>query len=337
MSHLPVDQLLSPLSDDAPCGDDLEYDPAFMALDEAARGKPEQQYGDTVIPPQDPDWRAVNEQALALAQRTRDLRVAVLLARSGARMHGVAAYGEALSLIAGLLEQQWGHVYPQLDADDGNDPTMRMNALAPLVDPDTGVADLRSAAVIGGRTPITVRQIELASGKVDPHGDESVPTQAGLVQAIKDAESQKPGLLDLLKQPLIALKRIETAIADQIGSSQGPDLKPLISIARWLNSAADQAAGGDEATDEDTSEQESGQAMPGQSAAPGAIRTRDDAIRTLERVCLWIEHNEPTNPAPLLIRRAQRLMGKTFLEIMRDMAPESLAAIAIIAGEPDSE
>ena len=61
MSLLPVDRLLTSLDEHAPCGEDLEYDPAFMALEEAARGKPEQQFGDTVIPAQAPDWRQVHE------------------------------------------------------------------------------------------------------------------------------------------------------------------------------------------------------------------------------------------------------------------------------------
>jgi type VI secretion system protein ImpA len=43
-------------------------------------------------------------------------------------------------------------------------------------------------------------------------------------------------------------------------------------------------------------------------------------------------HNEPSNPAPLLIRRAQRLIGSDFLDIMRDLAPESLVQINTIAG-----
>ena len=75
MADLDVDAWLSPLSEQAPCGADLEYDPAFLALEEAARGKPEQQFGDTLIPAQEPDWRAVDEQARALLGRTRDLRV----------------------------------------------------------------------------------------------------------------------------------------------------------------------------------------------------------------------------------------------------------------------
>ena len=32
----------------------------------------------------------------------------------------------------------------------------------------------------------------------------------------------------------------------------------------------------------------------------GVIASRDDAMRALQRVCEWIELNEPSNPAPLL-------------------------------------
>src|SRR6187402_1922361 len=112
MNALPVEQLLAPLGDAAPCGSDLEYDPAFLSLEEASRGKPEQQFGDTVIPPEEPDWQAVGEQSRALAERTRDLRVAVLLTRAGARVQGITAYAEGLSLIAGMLERYWPQVIP---------------------------------------------------------------------------------------------------------------------------------------------------------------------------------------------------------------------------------
>lgn len=330
-----VEPLLAPLGDDAPCGADLEYDPAFLALEEAARGKPEQQFGDTVIAPQEPDWREVHESALALAERTRDIRIAVLLARAGAHQHGVTGFAAGLDLIAGLLEQHWDHVFPALDADDNNDPTMRLNALAPLVDGATGLADLRSASVGSGRIPLTVRQIELSTGKVDAHADESIPTPEGITQALKAIEAQTPGVLDALKAPYIALLRIESVLSDKVGS-QGPDLKPLQVIARWLDSAASAAASGDAATDTESGDaglamSETGGATAGVSA-PGQIRNRDDVVRTLERVCEWIERNEPTNPAPLLIRRAQRLMTKSFLDIIRDLAPDGVAQIENIAG-----
>ena len=40
MALLDVDALLTPVSDDQPCGADLEYDAQFLQLEEAAKGKP---------------------------------------------------------------------------------------------------------------------------------------------------------------------------------------------------------------------------------------------------------------------------------------------------------
>ena len=69
-------------------------------------------------------------------------------------------------------------------------------------------------------------------------------------------------------------------------------------------------------------------------AAPvsGAIATRDDVVRTLDKLCEWFERNEPSNPAPLLLRRAQRLMSKSFIDIVRDLAPDGLTQIERLAG-----
>jgi type VI secretion system protein ImpA len=52
----------------------------------------------------------------------------------------------------------------------------------------------------------------------------------------------------------------------------------------------------------------------------------------LENVCKFIEQSEPSNPAPLFIRRAQRLLSRSFLEIIQDLAPDSLGQIQKLAG-----
>src|ERR1700760_1157192 len=112
MPDVDVESLLSPLSDAAPSGADLEYDDAFRRLTEAGEDKPEVEYGDTKYPPQPPNWPVVRGEALALAARTRDLRVAVWLARSGARLGGLAGYLDGLRVVQGLLERQWPSVHP---------------------------------------------------------------------------------------------------------------------------------------------------------------------------------------------------------------------------------
>jgi len=133
--------LLAPIGDASPCGDDLEYDADFMALVADAQGKPEQQFGDTVIPAVEPEWREVGEKAENILRRSKDVRAAVLLLRASTRMQGVEGFAAGLRLLNGLLDTFWDGIHPKLDADDDNDPTMRLNALAPLTDATLTTAD----------------------------------------------------------------------------------------------------------------------------------------------------------------------------------------------------
>jgi type VI secretion system protein ImpA len=160
MAEPDLEHLLAPLAADAPCGPDLEYDPGFQAMLEAAAGKPERQYGDKVYPAEPPDWPLVHEQASQLATRTRDLRVAVWMARSGCRLRGLAGAVAGLQLVHGLVERYWESVHPALDASENNDPTARVNVLMALSDPDAGLADVRAASLTGKRGALTVRDIE---------------------------------------------------------------------------------------------------------------------------------------------------------------------------------
>ena len=57
------ESLLQPISADAPCGQDMEYDATFLELDRASQGKAEQQMGDTIVPAQEPDWKDVSIRA----------------------------------------------------------------------------------------------------------------------------------------------------------------------------------------------------------------------------------------------------------------------------------
>jgi len=329
-----IEPLLTSLGDEAPCGPDLEYDPDYQALERASAGTPERQYGDKVFPAEPPDWPQVYELALGLAARTRDVRVAVWLARSGAWLHGLPGALRGLQLVRGLLEQQWDWVHPQLDASDNNDPTMRMNALAPLAAGDALLADLRAASIVARRGSLTLREIELGLGRAEPHAGESQPTEAGVLQGLAALCAEQPDAAGTLSGCAEAAEAIVSAVDAQVGSA-APDLSALtkllgsgtLALARMAPGGAD----GEEATE---GAADGGGAGGGGFAVGGggAIRSRSDAMRELERVCEWLERNEPSHPAPLLIRRAQRLMNMTFIEIMQDMAPAGIDQVQTIAG-----
>src|SRR5437867_10891236 len=82
-----AEELLKPISEANPCGENLEYDPAFVELDTLILGKPETQFSKA----EDPDWRMLHQRCLELSARSKDLRLATRLCLSGMKLDGLPA------------------------------------------------------------------------------------------------------------------------------------------------------------------------------------------------------------------------------------------------------
>lgn len=330
---LDIDALSAEVEPAAPSGPELEFDPDFLALETAGAGTPERQYGDNIYAAEPPDWAVVHRLALGLAERSRDVRLVVWLIRSGARLHGFGAALQGLQLLQRLLEQQWASVHPQLDASDGDDPTMRLNALLPLASDEAVLADLRVSTLTPVRGSLSLRQLELAFGKVEPLTGETVPNEHALVAGLKELCELRPELGAELASAEETVAAIARAVESQVGN-RAPDLRPLSRLLSVATAAAARLAPGGEAAVVD------GEAAPGEAAsadrsgpAPaGSLRSRDDIARELDRLCQWLEQHEPGHPAPLLLRRAQRLMQMSFMEIIREMAPNGLDQVQAVVG-----
>ncbi len=65
---------------------------------------------------------------------------------------------------------------------------------------------------------------------------------------------------------------------------------------------------------------------PSQASVPpgagGSAASREFAMQCLEQACVYFERQEPSSPVPVLLRRAQKLAGQNFLEIIRILNPE---------------
>ena len=331
--------LLAPVSDALPCGEDLEYDAAFSALEVAARFKAEQQFGDSVIAAVEPDWRAVADQAVELLRRTKDVRVAILLLRACTRLQGLAGFSMGLQLLTSLLDTYWDTIHPQLDADDAHDPTMRLNAIAPLSDADMALRDLHDARVGTARSlgALTVRDIEVAFGRLSPKDGQSPYTTTQIEGAISEIRTGDPQSLTYGAGLGDQVDRLKALLDNRVGGAQQVDFKALRDIATLLKQTCSNTTleAGFDSGEPDASAVESDASRP-TGAGSGSIRNRQDAISTLDRVIAYLEQAEPGNPAPLLIKRAQRLIGVSFLEIMSDLAPDALVSIENITGRSAS-
>jgi type VI secretion system protein ImpA len=340
-----VEALQAPISEASPVGDDLEHDPAFTALDTASQGKPEQQFGDKVIPAVEPEWRLVSDQAQALLQRAKDVRLAMLLLRASTRMQGVTGFSLGLQLLTGLLDTFWDGIHPMLDAEEDNDPTMRLNALAPLTQSSMVLRDLYEASVgvSRGVGPIKVRDIAIAHNLLTPVGGGAGYSPAQVHGALAEIHAEHPETMPLLQGILAQVTALQVLVTERTGMADAIDLDPLRRVGVVLRTAAIAVVGEgapEEAEGED-SEAADGDAPAGgtRSAAPrGELNSRQDVLAALDRVIRYLQQTEPGNPAPLLIERAKRLIGVSFFEIMADLAPNALDTIETVTGpRPSSE
>src|SRR2546430_80882 len=179
MAVIDLEALTAPVSPDQPCGPNMEYDREFAAFERLAQGKPERQMGDVVQPAEEPDWKQLGDQAKELLAKTKDLRIACQLTKALLRTSGIVGFGEGVHLVRALLERYWAGIHPLLDADDDNDPAMRVNTLAGLADAAT-LAALRLTPIVNARGvgKFGLRDIQAATGEVPLGPDPAAPDLA---------------------------------------------------------------------------------------------------------------------------------------------------------------
>jgi len=341
---------------EAPCGPNLEFDAAFGELERTAQGKPEQQYGGTIIPGEEPDWKEVASQADALLDRTRDLRVLVLLAVARMQLAGPAQFVAVLGAIRFLLEARWAHIHPQLDPEDDNDPTFRANALLPLADPVRVLRPLRAAPLAASRRDgkVSWRSISIFTGLVETDDPSEKKTESAIRAAFNETGWETvQSTLHVFEAGVAELGGIEAAFNANAGYGNSPDLSPLAKLLKEIcgylrtympvqDAAAEDAAGtSDSAADapapDAPTQPRSGQARGGAVSATSltSIASRDEAMYLLDLVCRYYQTNEPSSPLPLLIARARGLADKGFLEILQELAPDGLQQAQIIVQPRD--
>jgi type VI secretion system protein ImpA len=340
MATLDVETLLQPLSDDAPSGENLEYDPTYAAFEQAAREKPEQQYGATIIPAEAPSWLEVRQLGMDLITRTKDLRVACTLTLGLLETEGLPAFTEGLALIRGYLERFWPTVHPQLDPEDDNDPTLRVNTVSFLTDQGTTVKSLRTTPIVSARLVgrFSLRDIDIANGEIPPPAGEEPIKSSTIDAAFNECDLEElRTTTNATREGLEHIEAIESVVTQQVGAARAMSLELLRHTLRDMYVVLEQNLKRRDAAAEVPGQAAAATGADGTPAAAagrltGEIQSRDDVIKALEKICQYYARNEPSSPLPLLLTRAKRLASKSFLEIVQDLTPDALAQIQALAG-----
>jgi type VI secretion system protein ImpA len=113
------EDLLAPIADDRPGGEDIRYEPVYSQIKEARREDEDLPMGGWETTRKVADWALVSKLASeVLAKQSKDLQIAVWLSEAQLRREGAVGLRESLALIRSLLDQYWEHLYPELEDDD---------------------------------------------------------------------------------------------------------------------------------------------------------------------------------------------------------------------------
>ena len=340
-----LEDFLKDIDPDQVCGEDLQYDAAFIELEQVIKGKPEQQMGKTVIEAEPPNWRDIKKRTEALLSKSIDLRLLVFYLRALTALEGFSGFDDGLLLLKAAVETRWDTIHPQLDPDDDDDPTERINVLLSLCDYDTLLKILQQIPLIESKAlgRFGHRDISIASGKSSATGQEKDVNQSTIDAAILDAE------VDNLKQAsksvnqsLDNLKLLESLVTEYVGISNAPSFAELRLILKESKAFLDGALESRGLTDEvETEETEAGAEGGGgtvvvsQKSVLGVINNNQDVIKTLNLVCEYYKKHEPSSPVPMFIDRAIRLVGKNFMDVLQDLAPAGIDEAKFILGKKD--
>ncbi|HEY2733855.1 MAG TPA: type VI secretion system protein TssA, partial [Polyangiales bacterium] len=326
------------------------YDPAFLNLERTI----DLAYADRAVGPESdessPEWRPIAEQALSLLERTRDLRIAVTLTKAWLNLHGVHGLARGLSLLHGLVAQQWPGVHPRLGLDGDDAGIMRVNALRSLCDSRSVITPLRSAPLVSapGLGSFCLRDLEKVQGStqsgngvVDAASMEAVWIGCKLAAleatalAVQNARSNLSALEHTFSEQGGASLRL-SELALPLDAIHGL-LAPRLSAKRAADApATPPAANGGGSNGHASANQLPLMAADGRGDAE-AIRNRADIGRALDRICAYYEQHEPSSPVPILLRRAKRLSTMQFVDIVRELAPGGMAEIDTLRGPITTE
>lgn len=334
MSVLDVDLLAAPISDDAPSGENVEYEPEFGELERTALGKAEHVMGDEVVEAEEPNWSEVLTQAQELCARTNDLRVAVLLTRAALNVHGPEGLADGSAVLRSMLEQHWPTVHPQLDEEDNDDPTFRVNSVMTLSDRNGMLKDLQRMTLVQSKAVgrFNLRDIRIAAGDVPGPDDGSNVADTALIgAAFMDCDlDELQADVAHVDSAIENVGKMEAIFAENVGAANSPDVDGLVTelkeikkvyaenlLARGIGVEMPEGAAGE---------------AGGGAAISGEVRNREDAVRMIGKICTYYERNEPSSPVPILLQRVKRLVSMDYLEIMRELTPEAVTQAESLAG-----
>lgn len=297
------------------------------------------------------DVLSVGQQALAT--QSKDLEIAAWMTEALVRMHGLAGLTAGATLIAGLCDAYWDTGFPRPDEDGLEIRASPIDGLSGSSADGTIMQPLRRLPMFRrtdgtGLSVYLWEQAEHAAGLPDEKRDARYAAGTPEMPTLEaEARLDKAYLTGTWRDATAALQawRELGRIVDTRFGSEAPSLRKVTSLLEQLLGIVTRLGG------EPPSDQAAESAMPGDAAAAGGttgatggsgrgeVRTRDDALRELDRIAEYFRRTEPHSPLAYTLEEAVRRGRMSLAELLMEVLPDSdtrngmLARLGIRPGE----
>ena len=336
-----VENLLAQFSPGNPAGPDMNDSTEMFRIDELARGTPGDEVKETVAEP--PDWKKLRKECESFLSKSKHLKVAVILTSCLLKQKGLEGFRDGLQIILGYVREYWDTFHPVLDPTEGNDPTHRLNLLTTLKKSRwptewlLAMNHLYEVPLAGsdGRF-VTLAEVDLSRGRanagdVTPKGMDAA-TITALIRSTP--QEQLTATMVLLEEILKLVEELDVQLTSMVGSAKAEsfsDLRDTLSRMEGIISPYLQSASAEGIPDEGEGEagaepgtgsavKSSGDTGPRAEGGSGVMRSREDVVKQLGIICDFLTRTEPSSPIIYILRRAQRMVGMDFLQVVAELS-----------------
>lgn len=356
MADDPIDlgALLAPLdAGEGGAGEDLrgDFSPASIyqkLRDARAAARAEERQRDADAETEAPvaeGWRDVLQLGQrAIETRSKDFEIAAWLTEALVRHHGLPGLAAGARLISGLCDNFWenGFPLPETDLPEGEQMEGRASPLGGLsgasgdgtiMQPLRRLALFRRADATG--LPVYLwDQAEETAGLANEERKAArhaagVPELATLEAEAKLDRGFLVGTGRAARKALDAWREMDGKLNERLGS-EAPSTRNVSALLERMVEVVGRLGGLEAAAETATEEAQAVvAAAPGVAAAagaalpgPGVIRSREDALRELDRIAAWFKATEPHSPLAYTLEDAVRRGRMTLAELLAEVLPE---------------
>ena len=330
-SVINLELMLQPISEENPVGENLRYSGIYDEITEARRADDDAAQGEWVTELKVADFRKVVVLAApALEKDTKDLQIGAWLSEALVKEYGFVGLRDSLKLMAGLQENFWEMLYPEIDEGDMEG---RANAVS-VVDKQMAFA-IKGAPITGYAgysfndwedskrfdIPDNIETLDSADQKkynelrAQAEKENRVTGNKWKIEIAQSRRVFYEELAFIVDECWVGYNELNRVNEEKYDRNQTPGLgnlkKALDDIQSQVKKLLDdkraeepdeieETAGGEETVGEDGAVVK----VAGVATASGAIQSRQDALKRLSDIAAFFIKTEPHSPISYLVQRA---------------------------------